>query len=258
MIRTWLKLEPKEMSIEDFTYWAGLLQGEGLREYSDNFRRRMFDSAAAVFWMYNDCWPATRSWTIIDYYLRRTPAYHAVRRAFAPVHVVVVEANDNIIVYGINETQVMIEAELLFGVFSFKGEYPVKQSVSVSLPINSSTILAEFSASQWKERSNSMAFAVLSMNGKVVARNRLYTQLFCELNFEQVEVNARVENGKAVFECDKFAWGVCLDLDGGSLLHDNFFDIYPGIPHLIQWDNSCKLNIINIGNNLRQTRNKYN
>jgi beta-mannosidase len=152
----------------------------------------------------------------------------------------------------------MIEAELLFGVFSFKGEYPVKQSVSVSLPINSSTILAEFSASQWKERSNSMAFAVLSMNGKVVARNRLYTQLFCELNFEQVEVNARVENGKAVFECDKFAWGVCLDLDGGSLLHDNFFDIYPGIPHLIQWDNSCKLNIINIGNNLRQTRNKYN
>jgi hypothetical protein len=96
------------------------------------------------------------------------------------------------------------------------------------------------------------------MNGKVVARNRLYTQLFCEFNFEQVEVNARVENGKAVFESDKFVWGVCLDLDGESSLTDNFFDIYPGIPHLIQWDNSCKLNIINIGNNLRQTRNKYN
>jgi beta-mannosidase len=250
MIRAWLKLEPKEMSIEDFTYWAGLLQGEGLREYSDNFRRRMFDSSAAVFWMYNDCWPATRSWTIIDYYLRRTPSFHPVRRAFAPVHVVVVEENGNIMIYGINETQVMIEAELLFGVFSFKGEYPVKQSVSVSLPLNSSTKLAEFTASQWEDRSNSMAFAVLMNNGVVVARNRLYTKLFCELNFEQVELNARIENGKAVFECDKFVWGVCLDLDGGSSLSDNFFDIYPGMPHLIDWNENGKLDVIHVGNEL--------
>ena len=31
-----------------------------------NFRRRMFDSAAAAFWDYNDFWPVTRGWAIVD------------------------------------------------------------------------------------------------------------------------------------------------------------------------------------------------
>jgi putative transposase len=35
-------------------YWGGVVQGEGLGEYIMNFRRRMFDSASAIFWMFND------------------------------------------------------------------------------------------------------------------------------------------------------------------------------------------------------------
>jgi beta-mannosidase len=104
MIRQWVGKEPRELSIEQFAYWAGLVQGEGLREYVENFRRRMFDSGAAIFWMFNDCWPATRSWTTVDYHLRRTPAFHAVRRAMAPIHLVVAQDAEEIVVFGINDT----------------------------------------------------------------------------------------------------------------------------------------------------------
>ena len=31
-------------------------------------------------------------------------------------------------------------------------------------------------------------------------------------------------------ESDRFVMGVCLDLEGGSPLEDNMFDLYPGIP----------------------------
>jgi len=86
MLTQWLGKDIRKLSIEEFTYWGGLLQGEALREYCENFRRRMFDTSSAIFWMYNDCWPATRSWTIVDYYLRRTPAFAAVRRALQPLH----------------------------------------------------------------------------------------------------------------------------------------------------------------------------
>jgi hypothetical protein len=65
-----------------------------------NFRRRTFDSAAAVFWMYNDVWPAVRSWTIIDHALNRTPAFHPVRRANATVSVVISEDADRVTVWG--------------------------------------------------------------------------------------------------------------------------------------------------------------
>ncbi|MFP4384073.1 MAG: hypothetical protein ACLFST_13250 [Spirochaetia bacterium] len=40
-----------------------------------NYRRRIWNSSAAVFWMYNDSRPATHSWTILDYYLRRKAAF---------------------------------------------------------------------------------------------------------------------------------------------------------------------------------------
>jgi len=60
MLLQWLSRPIHEMSIADYVYWAGVVQGEGLTEYIRNFRRRMFDTASAIFWMYNDCWPVTR------------------------------------------------------------------------------------------------------------------------------------------------------------------------------------------------------
>jgi beta-mannosidase len=48
-------------------------------------------------------------------------------------------------------------------------------------------------------------------------------------------VNVRVDDGRAVFSSEGFAWGVCLDLDGETALADNFFDVYPGQPYSIAW-----------------------
>jgi len=43
-------------------------------------------------------------------------------------------------------------------------------------------------------------------------------------------VSVKLQNGRAIFRSDRFAWRVCLDLDGEQRLPDNFFDIFPGIP----------------------------
>ncbi len=81
--RQWTGLNPKEIPLEDFARLSGVLQAEGVDEYIRNYRRRMFDSASAVFWMFNDSWPVTMGWTTQDHRLRRKPAHHAVRRARA-------------------------------------------------------------------------------------------------------------------------------------------------------------------------------
>ena len=88
------------MRLEDYAVASGLLQAEALSEYIANYRRRMFSSASAVFWMYNDSWPVTHGWTIVDYYLRKKPAYHPVRRAFAPVTVVVARGREQVGLWG--------------------------------------------------------------------------------------------------------------------------------------------------------------
>jgi len=248
IISYWIGREAKELSIEEMTYWGGLLQGEGLREYCDNFRRRMFSSGAAIFWMFNDCWPATRSWTIIDYYLRRTPSFFPVRRSLAPISVVVAEEEDNVVVYGINETAEAVQGDLRYGVFEIAGGYPVDRTEKVTLPPNASTPLAQFGRAEWEDVNASAAFALLVRGDELLARNRLFLPLFKDLKWAPAKVSVRLEQGRAIFESDTFAWGVCIDLGGEQRLSDNFFDVYPGIPHSIPWEGTQPPEVLWVGN----------
>jgi beta-mannosidase len=238
----------RAMPLEESIYWSGLLQGEALKEYCDNFRRRMFDSAAAIFWMYNDCWPTSRSWTIVDHGLRRTPAFHPVRRALAPVSVVVVAEGDEVRIHGVNDTREAISADLRYGVFAIAGGWPIDRSAKVVLQPNASTVLARFPRSEWKDDRSTLAATVLTQGGEVIARNRLALPLFKELAWAPAKPEVTVANGVATFRAEAFAWGVCLDLDGGPAPADNFFDLFPGVPHAIPWTGTEKPRILRVGN----------
>ena len=252
MLEQWLGRRVDGMTLEDFVYWGGVLQGAGLAEYIKNFRRRMFDSAAAIFWMFNDIWPCSRSWTIVDSGLRRTPAFWPVRRAFAPVTVVVTHEGDTVRVHGVNEGA-QISAHLRFGLMALAGKYPFDQSIPVTLPGNASTVLAEFPAARWDRLGvkNHLAFAVLTSDAGEIARDALMLPLFREMKWPKPQVRIAMRAGQAVFTSNTFAWRVCLDLDGDSALPDNFFDIYPGIPTVLPWPQSLgKPKILRIGNAL--------
>lgn len=248
MIQQWLGKDIRKMSIEEYTYWGGLLQGEGLREYCDNFRRRMFDSSAAIFWMYNDCWPATRSWTIVDYRLRRTPSFMPVRRAMQTVSVVVAGEGDDVMVFGINDTDRDWRGTLRYGVFRFDGGYPLDRTIDVVLPANASTRLTSFPLTQWRRPKETAAFAVLERDGRLTARNRLILPLFKELKWPAPGLRVALKNGKAVFTSSTFVWGVCLDLNGDRLLPDNFFDLYPGMSYELPWRRKTKPTVWFTGN----------
>jgi beta-mannosidase len=252
MLRQWLGKDLREMSIEDFTYWGGLVQGEGLREYVDNFRRRMFDSASAIFWMYNDCWPATRSWTIDDYNLPRTPDLTAVRRAKAPVHLVLLEDRDGVAIFGINETELSFAGELRYGVFNLAGgAYPLDFHLPVVIPANSAREIAGFSRDQWIDPTTSMAFATLHREGHLVARNRLILPFFKDLRWPPAtpaDVKITRTANTITFQSDRFIWALCLDLHGETPLPDNFFDLYPNQPHTLLWNEDSDPKILRIGN----------
>ncbi len=250
-IREWIGLDPRKMSIEEFVYYGGLIQGEGFKEYIDNFRRRMFDCAAAIFWMYNDCWPATRSWTIVDYYLNRTPAFYPVKRAFQPMSVVVAKENNVIKVFGINDTDELWSGALRYGLFTIAGEYRMDVSIAVEITPNASVCLAEFNYSQWEDAgiTDTLAFAKLSVNGTMEARNRLMLPRFVEMNWVTPEIDVFRDREFAVFSSRSFVWGVCLDLEGKQALPDNFFDLWPGMEYRLLWPDEQELpKVLFVGN----------
>jgi beta-mannosidase len=248
MLDQWLGLDARALSVEELTYWGGLLQGEGLREYCENFRRRSPDTAAAIFWMFNDCWPATRSWTIVDYQLRRTPSFHPVRRALAPVHVAVAVEDDEVAIFGINDTPDGVEGDLHFGLFDLAGGIPMDGRAAAVLPPGRSTRVAAFPLSLWRDPTATVAFATLEREGAETARTRLVLPLFKELSWADPHLEVSVRDGRAVFESDTFVWGVCLDLSGDDTVPDNFFDVHPGTPWSIPWTRPDAPHVLRVGN----------
>jgi beta-mannosidase len=211
----------------------------------------MFDSAAAIFWMYNDCWPATRSWTIVDYYGRRTPAFWHVRRMFRPLIIALVVEDDRVSVFGVNDGPDWT-GELRYGLFALAGGEHCAATQAVTLPGNQSALLAEFPSSEWRSRGELTygAFAILSQDGREVARDRLFLPLYKDLALPKAVINVRRAGGRAIFESNVFAWQVCLDLTGELPLPDNFFDVLPGIPTVLDWPAELGAPcVVRIGNN---------
>ena len=281
-IELWTGRDPLAMDWEEYAFVSALLHAEGVCEYIHNYRRRMFSSASAIFWMYNDSWPTTHTWAIVDTYLRKRLAYHPVRRAFQPITVVVVaeeegkgereerngkrekgkeeepgvsvepsERSRMISVYGINDTPVDWKGDLRFGLFDLAGGLPGDTQVPITLPANASTLLAQLDYAEWEAlgTTRSGAFALLTQNGQTVAQHRLFVGRFKDLRFIEPTIQLKRENGRLTLTSDAFAWGVCLDLDGERALADNCFDLLPGIPYTLPWsDDLGEPQILRLGN----------
>ncbi len=235
--RFWTGLDPLQQSMDDYALLSGLLQAEGLVEYISNYRRRMFSSSSAIFWMYNDSWPATHSWTIVDYYLRRRLAYHPVRRAFQPVVVVVVEEGDEIAWYGVNDSPSPFTGTLRYGIFLLAGGYPLSNDIAVELPPNGSVQLAKIPRSTWTAvgTRHSAAFGMLVDGDRIVAQHRLFVERFHDLEMAIEPVTLQRTADGIVLDCTAFAWGVCVDLHGLWDTRDNCFDLFPSVRYTLPW-----------------------
>lgn len=228
-----MDIEQGQMSLPDYVYYGGFLQGEGLTEYILNFRRRMNDTTcSAIFWMYNDCWPATRSWTTVDYLRNRTPSFWPVKRAFAPVALDIVVGENGLDVYGINEYLEAREAKLVFGMAGPDGADLHLQEEAVTLEANTSTVLLHMDGPL---PAQAIPFAELYVDGRLVARRRFVDKPYNTLGLRPSEIRVTVDGDTATYVSDSFVFGVCLDLDGeDGALSDNYFDLYPSRPYTVK------------------------
>lgn len=236
-VEMWLGRDPFGMELDDYAFCSGLLHAEALQEYIHNYRRRMYSSASAVFWMYNDSWPVTHGWTIVDYYLRKKLSFHPVRRAFQPVTVIVADEGEQIVIYGVNDLPQAWSGELRYGLFLLAGGLPVDHKQNVTLAANASTPLAHMSRSEWDSLgiAKAGAFAVLQQGRERIAQHRLFVERFKDLKFAEPKIAMSRKDGHVAVSCDQFAWGVCLDVDGEAPIADNCFDVLPGIPYRMAW-----------------------
>jgi len=235
-IEYWLGKSYKQMSFDDYAFASALLQAEALTEYISNYHRRMFSSSSAIFWMYNDSWPVTHGWTIVDYYNRKKLAYHPVRRAFAQLNVVVAEEGDKVNVYGINEAGKEWKGKLQYGIFETKGGFIINENKEVTLPAKASTVIASFDKNIYEKAgyTNHGAFAVLRNNDIPVSQYKMLMEKFKDMKLEKPQISISQKEDYAILTSPVFVWGVCIDIDGEASVQDNCFDLLPGIPYYVK------------------------
>lgn len=66
---------------EDFIEKSQRLQAEGMGIAIDAHINSKGHCMGSLLWQLNDCWPGP-SWSIIDYFGNKKPAYHSVRQHF--------------------------------------------------------------------------------------------------------------------------------------------------------------------------------
>ena len=229
--------DPRTLAFHDYVHYAGILHGEALETAIDNWRRRKFNSAAAVFWMFNDTWPAVTSWTPIDYARRRKTAFWYVKRACANLRAICVEQADEIVVYVVNDHLTSQRVTLRFGIFALTGQRPLNESLELECPANASVPAARFPASALQNlgRNCHGAFAILENDCGHQSTHRLFLERFRDLQWMPAHVQCTHHGDTLCLESNTFAWSVALDTDGETPLADNHFDLIPGIERRIPW-----------------------
>ena len=220
-------VDPEKLQLKDYLQYARLVQGL-MYSYSLEAIRFYQKNDGSLFWMYTDTWGEV-GWTIIDYYLDRKPSYYYVKRAFAPVKIILRRSSDEkkVLVMGCNDTPADKQIELEYGYVSFSGKYDTEKR-AVAFPAFTRGIVLEFDM----PREDTKKGLVFTRGGGVplaILRTcpfRNYTPAD-----SVVTVQKTVTKGNALvitLESSGYSHAVSLGLEANIHLDDEYFDMLPG------------------------------
>lgn len=241
--------EPEKLDTDQYLLYAGLCQGlmYGYSLESLRFKANCFGS---LFWMYSDCWGEV-GWTIIDYYLTRKISYYFVKRAFAPIKLIIRENNEKLNVVGINDTTEEIKFDVEYGYVSFDGNRRNCDKFSVILPPHSRQSVFQFEKGDYDYSKGTCYVKPLEMGEAVLPalfRNGDFRNLIIPepvINIQNIE-----SDGEHISICiysKTYAHAVHFNLNENIKLSDEYFDMLPGDTRKIIAYNACgEININDI------------
>ncbi|KAH7128385.1 glycoside hydrolase superfamily [Dendryphion nanum] len=240
-----------QTNLEAFIHLTQLSQAEalmfGYRGWRRQWGQKRFCGGALV-WQLNDCWPVT-SWSIVDYFLRKKPAYYAMRRVLAPVAVAVKRAHFDwsvvharvpkssdyeVWVASQHGSELTATVELRF--ISVATGKEIKEKLvkkDIKIVSNGTTDVLAGSIDNVSEEAHVLA-ARIWVDGVIVSRDTDWPQPLKYLDFEDrgVEVISRGE--EIVVRASKPTKGLVFEERAGVLLNDSAIDVVPGDEQVIK------------------------
>lgn len=201
-----------------------------------------------MVWQLNDCWPVT-SWSIVDYFLRKKPAYYAMRRALAPIAVAVKRVHHDwsvvharvpktsdyeLWVASSRPTELTATVELRF--ISVSSGYEIKNKIvktDISITANGTTNVLSGTIDNVEEEPHVLA-ARIWIEGEIVSRDIDWPQPLKYLSFEERGVEVYSQGDRMLVKACKPTKGLVFEERTGVLVEDSAIDIVPGDEQVIR------------------------
>nr|WP_255719632.1 hypothetical protein [Pelomonas sp. P8] len=221
-------------TLADHVYATQFVQAEAMRVAYQDFRRRWQRPGAravsgALVWQLNDCWPVT-SWALIDSSGTVKPAWHAVRRALAPLAVAVRLEAGQVRLAVMNGTAQAQDVTLQLRVFALDGRQLADVRAAQHAPAVSSVETTQALAAT--DEPVVAELCAMDADGRELARDCAWTEPFRFHRLGGARIEVGWQDGQLVLGCDRPVKGLWLAGDGIQL-DDNFIDLVPGAPRLV-------------------------
>jgi beta-mannosidase len=224
-------------TLAEHVYATQFVQAEAMRVAYQDFRRRWQRPGAravsgALVWQLNDCWPVT-SWALIDAAGTVKPAWHAVRRALAPLAVAVRleagRARAAVMNGGVAAATVALELR----VFALDGRLLAETQATQAAAASSSTE-ATLALPDLDQPVVAELRALDPRDGREIARDCAWTEPFKFYGLGGARIAIARDGASALrLSSDRPVKGLWLQGDGLSLA-DNFIDLVPGAPRRVE------------------------
>ncbi|CAI6336501.1 unnamed protein product [Periconia digitata] len=234
-----------QTDLEAFIHLTQLSQAEALMFGYRGWRRQWGQKrlcGGALVWQLNDCWPVT-SWSIVDYFLRKKPAYYAMRRVLAPVAVAVKRAHHD---WSVVHARAPKTSDYELWVASSQGEEltatvelrfisiatgeEIKDKVvkqDIKLVANGTTDVLAGSIDNVNEEPHVLA-ARIWIGDEVVSRDTDWPQPLKYLDLSDRGVQVRPQGNTMIVTAKKPTKGLVFEEREGVLVHDSAIDVVPG------------------------------
>lgn len=226
------------LSIQAFVLYGGLYQAmmeEAMME-AGRFRKDDADwpCDGSLMWSFNDCWGEI-GWSIVDHYGRLKPSYYAVKRACAPVKVIVRDRNDELVTRVVNDTLQQQSVQVTFGWFRVDGRARQVQTRRVTIGPDSMLELARAKISDADRDPTEWVYAA-TMTGPGADDDHSVWKLttYRQLRLVKSPIKIVRQGDALVVSCDTFACGVHLPEGTDTRISDDYFDLLPGVPHTVR------------------------
>lgn len=245
------------------SYLSQLNQAYCMKMAIEHFRRCQPQCLGAMYWQLNDCWPVA-SWSSIEFDGVWKAIHHYARRFFAPAMVSIKLLGGDTAGIGNRRTNTKNAVEiwtsydnphgrnvhLLWELATLSGETISSGDQKITLNYGESVLRLQEDFSQRLQRvgkTNVFLRALLKdeVSGEILSRSTaLFTApRFLELGRESVEVTGRTDEAgewELTLTSSTFHYGVSLEETPGVRYSDNYFELWPGVPHIVTTNTAAK------------------